>query len=151
MNTLLLTLMAAVLLAWDPSPDEQAPTYSYRIYHAPAPELASWTRSEAIYGLQYQVTDLKAGQLYRFYATAENMLGIESVPSDWLEWAPPVKIPFLTYDHQGVYVHGDPDHDYTVEFSTDLKTWTPVAVLKGDGSGPVPFLGTITGFYRARG
>ena len=69
----------------------------------------------------------------------------------WLEWAPPVKVPFLTWDHVGVYVHGDPDVSYTVEYSTTLVNWVPVAVLKGDGSGPVPFTGRGTGFFRARG
>jgi hypothetical protein len=75
----------------------------------------------------------------------------------WLEWAresrgpEPVKVPFLTWDHVGVYVHGDPDYSYTVEFSTNLVNWVPVAVLKGDGSGPVPFTGRGTGFFRARG
>jgi hypothetical protein len=146
MNTLL-AIFASVLLAWDASPSPNVA--SYHLYSAKSPELTNWTRSEPILGLQGRVDGLVPGQKYRFYVTAANIYG-ESLPSDWLEWAPPPKVPFLTYDHLGVYVHGDPDYSYTVEYSTNLVDWVPVAVLKGNGSGPVPFTGKGTGFFRAR-
>ena len=147
MNAILFVILASVLLAWDPSPSLDVTHYN--LYHAQAPALTSWVKSAPILGLEGRIDGLEAGHTYRFYATASNAVG-ESVPSDWLEWSPPPRIPFLTWDHQGVYVYGDPDTDYTVETSPDMVTWTPVAVLKGNGSGPVPFTGK-TAFFRARG
>lgn len=145
-----LIIGASVLLAWD-YPPELRPGIQFKVYYAESPPATNWQSTPLTGDLAIRVEHLQPFQTYRFYVVAVNQAGVQSVPSDWLEWAPPLKIPFLTVEYDGVRVYGDQEYDYTLEYSPDLVHWTPVGKVKGDGT-KVPFYTPgKKAFYRARG
>ena len=78
---------ASVTLAWDASPD--ASVTGYRIYFGPAS--GAYTNSVAVGNVtNATLTNLKAGAIYYFAATAHDGSGLESAFSNETSYTPPL-------------------------------------------------------------
>ena len=92
--TSLIASAASVTLAWDASPD--ASVTGYRIYYGPAS--GAYTNSATVGNVtNATLTNLKAGAIYYFAATAYDGAGLESAFSNETSYTPPLQtLPTVT-------------------------------------------------------
>lgn len=75
----------AVTLAWDPSPDPSV--VGYKVYSGPVWS-GVFTGTDAGTNTTFQVDNLQQWVTYSFYVTAYNAAGVESLPSNSVQYTP---------------------------------------------------------------
>jgi len=144
----------SVNLAWDPVPDQTVA--GYNVYYGTASGVytneipAGAATSSIVSGLAENVT-------YYFTVTAYDILGLESDFSNEVSYTVPgpVSQPRLqsTMWPDGTFFvsgGGAPGRTYQIEASTDLSTWTVLAVVMADGSGSFEFADWEATYYPSR-
>lgn len=127
-----------VVLAWDPSPD--ASVTGYRVYRGTGPTPV-FEAIDVGNTNTCELTDLYEGEIYQFYMTAYDAIGIESEPSNTLVFAVPLP-PLSTSvsrDSQGrpavrMKVAALSGKRVALETSTDLVNWVRLSTSNPGGA-----------------
>lgn len=117
----------SVTLGWDPG--SSAGVAGYYVYCQEENALVP-TRTDAGTNTQIMITGLKEGFTYRFTVTARNAVGMESLPSEALDYFVPVLLRIIPPSLPTGFVHLQfqvaSGHWYEVQTSTNLQTWETI-------------------------
>lgn len=119
--------LRSVTLGWNPSSSSNLAGYYVYTHEENA---ALPTRHDAGPNTQATISGLKEGLNYRFTVTAYNGLGLESLPSDAVDYFVPVPLELMrsTSSTPSVRLRFPmvPGRWYDLQASSDLRSWTTI-------------------------
>jgi fibronectin type 3 domain-containing protein len=150
---------SSVTLAWDPSASTNV--IAYRIYYG----VASGTYTNSITvtnATTVSLGGLNTGATYYCAATAIDRSGLESIPSNEIQYSPVAARPFpatlalqVTSAGKALLTGVAPaGYTYDVQTAQSLTNWTAIGSVTADANSSVRFTNAIgsspRGFYRLR-
>jgi Fibronectin type III domain len=143
-----------VTLTWDASPSPGVT--GYRVYYGVGS--GNYTNSVVAGNVTTNtVSGLSSGVAYFFAVTAFNTIGLESPFSNEISFIPGPRVQVrVTPSGQAVLtVKGLNGHNYDIQVTPDLKTWTVIGTVTVGAGGSANFTNSNAGsfsrrYYRAR-
>jgi hypothetical protein len=142
-----------VTLAWNP--DSNISVAGYRLYYGVGSR--NYTNVvDAGKAAGVTVSNLVGGVTYYFATTAYNIIGLESVPSLEISYAPPLpsllrlQIRITSGTNLILYGTGLAGHTYQIQASTNLAIWGSFAMVTAGSDGSFQFTNSGLGNYSRR-